>query len=103
MSGITPGIGSVPDPGLAGTAPGMGAMRMPPVSVCHQVSTMGQRPLPITRLYHSQAAGLMGAPTEPGRRRLERGWAGGEWAPWRISARIAVGDVYRMLMRYFSM
>ena len=36
MSGIMPGIGSVPDPGFAGTAPGIGAImiaagfRLPP-------------------------------------------------------------------------
>ena len=27
--------------------PGSGVIRMPPVSVCHQVSTIGQRSLPI--------------------------------------------------------
>ena len=58
ISGMMPGIGSVPDPGLAGTAPGIGAMRMPPVSVCHQVSTMGQRPLPITRLIPFPGGGI---------------------------------------------
>ena len=48
-SGTTPKNGRVTEPGLAGIAPGMGAIRMEPVSVCHQVSTMGQRSLPISR------------------------------------------------------
>jgi len=42
-----PGMGRVPEPGFSGTAPGMGAIMMAPVSVCHQVSTMGQRSLPM--------------------------------------------------------
>jgi len=46
--GSMPKKGRVAEPGLAATAPGMGAMRMAPVSVCHQVSTMGQRALPMT-------------------------------------------------------
>ena len=41
--------GTVAEPGLAFTAPGKGEIMMPPVSVCHQVSTMGQRPSPTTR------------------------------------------------------
>src|SRR5512141_1888452 len=74
-SAMTPGIGSVADPGLAATAPGMGEIKIAPVSVCHQVSTIGQRFLPITRQYHSQAAGLIGSPTEPKSLRLERSCA----------------------------
>ena len=35
--------------GLESVAPGSGVIRMPPVSVCHQVSTIGQRPSPTTR------------------------------------------------------
>ena len=54
---------------MSAVAPGRGEMRMPPVSVCHQVSTIGQRPSPTTRWYHSQASGLIGSPTEPSRRR----------------------------------
>ena len=33
---------------MRSVAPGSGVMRMPPVSVCHQVSTIGQRPSPTT-------------------------------------------------------
>ena len=46
-SGTIPKNGRVAEPGLVGTAPGTGAIMIAPVSVCHQVSTMGQRPLPI--------------------------------------------------------
>ena len=35
--------------GLVGVAPGKGAIMIMPVSVCHQVSTTGQRSPPITR------------------------------------------------------
>jgi hypothetical protein len=35
------------------------------VSVCHQVSTMGQRFLPMCSLYHCQASSLIGSPTLP--------------------------------------
>ena len=34
-------------PGLMGVAPGNGLIMMPPVSVCHHVSTMGHRALPM--------------------------------------------------------
>ena len=53
-----PGSGSVAEPAFNTVAPGSGEIRMPPVSVCHQVSTTGQRPSPTTRWYHSQASGI---------------------------------------------
>ena len=66
---------------------------MPPVSVCHQVSTIGQRPSPTTRWYQSQASGLIGSPTLPeqaqGRREVR--FTGS--SPSRIRARMAVGAV----------
>ena len=74
-------------------APGSGVIRMPPVSVCHQVSTMGQRPWPTTWSYQFQASGLIGSPTEPRMRKLERSWRFTQSSPWPISARIAVGAV----------
>ena len=49
MTGSTPKNGRVAEPGFSGVAPGSGVIRMPPVSVCHQVSTIGQRPSPTTR------------------------------------------------------
>src|ERR1700760_1765138 len=68
ISGTTPGIGKVAEPGLVGTAPGSGAIMMAPVSVCHQVSTIGQRQCRIFSWYHIHAWGLSGSPTERSRR-----------------------------------
>ncbi len=48
ISGMTPKNGLVADPGLSFVAPGSGVIKMPPVSVCHQVSTIGQRSSPTT-------------------------------------------------------
>ena len=48
-AGLTPKNGRVAEPGFSAVAPGSGVIRMPPVSVCHQVSTIGQRPSPTTR------------------------------------------------------
>ena len=49
IAGLTPKNGRVAEPGFSGVAPGSGVIRMPPVSVCHQVSTIGQRSSPTTR------------------------------------------------------
>ena len=38
-----PGNGCVADPGLRVVMPGSGVIKMCPVSVCHHVSTTGQR------------------------------------------------------------
>ena len=38
---------------------------MAPVSVCHQVSTIGQLSEPITFRYQIHASGFIGSPTEP--------------------------------------
>src|SRR5882724_5656110 len=67
-----PGNGRVAEPGLSTVTPGSGVIRMWPVSVCHQVSTTGQRPPPITFQYQTQASGLIGSPTLPSRRKLDR-------------------------------
>ena len=88
-----PGSGSVQEPGLVGVAPGSGEIMWPPVSVCHQVSTIGQRPPPTVLWYHIQASGLIGSPTVPRMRRLERSYFFGRSAPALISERIAVGAV----------
>ena len=42
-SASIPGNGIVAEPGLVVVMPGSGVIMMPPVSVCHHVSTMGQR------------------------------------------------------------
>ncbi|KAG1079578.1 hypothetical protein G6F40_016257 [Rhizopus arrhizus] len=46
MAAAMPGSGSVHEPGLVGVAPGSGVIMWPPVSVCHHVSTIGQRSRP---------------------------------------------------------
>src|SRR5438876_650855 len=89
----TPKNGSVALPGLVGTAPGNGVIRMQPVSVCHQVSTIGQRFLPIVLWYHIHASGLIGSPTVPSKRSELRSCLFGHSSPQRINARIAVGAV----------
>ena len=74
-----------------------------PVSVCHHVSTTGQRPPPMFFQYQTQASGLMGSPTQPRTRRLLRSWASGYWVPHFMNVRMAVGAQYRMLTPYRSM
>ena len=92
-TGCTPKNGLVAEPGLVGMAPGSGEIRIPPVSVCHQVSTIGQRPRPTTASYQFQASGLIGSPTEPRMRKEVRSQRSTHSRPCPISARIAVGAV----------
>ena len=88
-----PGNGFVAEPGFSTVTPGSGVMRMWPVSVCHHVSTTGQRPPPITFQYQTHASGLIGSPTLPSSRRLERSQRLGYCSPQRMKVRIAVGAV----------
>src|SRR4029453_8244931 len=53
------------DPGLVRVMPGSGVIMIAPVSVCHQVSTIGQRLLPTWRGYQTHASGLIGSPPGP--------------------------------------
>src|ERR1700730_3715275 len=69
ISGTTPKKGFVAEPGFVAITPGSGVIMMEPVSVCHHVSTIGQRLCPITSRYHIQASGLIGSPTVPSSRR----------------------------------
>ncbi len=64
-----------------------------PVSVCHQVSTIGVLPPPMTCRYQSHALGLIGSPTVPSSLSFERSCSAGCSAPHFIQARIAVGAV----------
>ena len=92
-SALIPGKGVMAAPGLVAVTPGSGVIMMPPVSVCHQVSTMGHVPPPMWVRYQIQASGLMGSPTEPSRRRLERSWASGTSSPHFMKVRMVVGAV----------
>ena len=67
-----PGSGRIAEPGLVAVTPGSGLIMMAPVSVCHQVSTIGQRSPPMCSRYHIQASGLIGSPTEPSSRSDDR-------------------------------
>src|SRR5580658_9638433 len=69
-STLIPGKGRVQEPGFVGVAPGSGLIMIAPVSVCHQVSIIGQRSCPMLLRYHIQASGLIGSPTLPSKRRL---------------------------------
>ena len=94
-----PGKGSVAEPGFSFVMPGSGVMRIAPVSVCHQVSTIGQRSPPMKVQYQIQASGLMGSPTDPSSRSDDRSCIAGCCVPERMNERIAVGAVYRIVAR----
>ena len=49
ISALMPGNAWVAEPGLVLVMPGSGVIMMAPVSVCHQVSTIGQRLPPMCR------------------------------------------------------
>src|SRR5918997_2983744 len=72
ISGLMPGNGIVADPGFVGVTPGSGLIMIPPVSVCHHVSTIGHRSPPMYVWYQIHASGLIGSPTVPMTRRLDR-------------------------------
>ena len=63
ITGCTPGIGKVAQPGFAGVMPARFDIKVPAVSVCHQVSTIGQFFLPIFSSYQCHASSLMDSPT----------------------------------------
>ena len=88
-----PGSGNVAEPGFSVVQPGSGLIMMAPVSVCHHVSTTGHRPPPMCSWYHIHASGLIGSPTEPSRRRLDRSCLAGSAAPHFMNVRMAVGAV----------
>src|SRR5688572_24814640 len=76
-----PKNGSVALPGLVSIAPGSGEIMAAPVSVCHQVSMMGQFLLPMVLWYHIHASGLIGSPTVPISRSDERSYFSGHSSP----------------------
>src|SRR5262245_4221748 len=92
-SAWTPGNGLVAEPGLVGVAPGSGEIMIAPVSVCHHVSTIGHLPPPIAWWYQIHASGLIGSPTVPSTRRLDRSCPFGHSSPHLMNARMAVGAV----------
>src|SRR3954470_24903562 len=93
ISGVTPGNGWVAEPGVVLVIPGSGVIMIMPVSVCHQVSTTGHCSRPMFLWYQIQASGLIGSPTEPSRRSVDKSRDAGHSVPHRMNARIAVGAV----------
>ena len=91
-----PGNGNVALPGFVAVTPGSGVIMIMPVSVCHQVSTIGTVPRPMCSWYQSHASGLMGSPTEPSTRSEDRSCAWAYCGPCFMNARIAVGAQYRI-------
>ena len=53
-----PGSGLVQEPGFVAVTFGTGEIMMAPVSVCHHVSTIGQRPPPMTLLIPDPRFGI---------------------------------------------
>ena len=99
---LIPGIGLIAEPGLVAVTPGRGEIIIAPVSVCHHVSTMGQRLPPIISRYHIQASGLIGSPTVPSNRSDSKLCAWGNSSPHFIHVRINVGAVYKIVTPYFA-
>src|SRR5687768_18506411 len=101
-SGSMPGKAIVAEPGFRVVSAGSGVIRIEPVSVCHQVSTTGQRSPPMWVWYHIHASGLIGSPTLPSRRSDDRSCLAGKSAPHFMNARIGVGAVYGNVTPYDS-
>src|SRR5689334_21842336 len=97
-----PKKGNVAVPGLVGVAPGNGVIMIPPVSVCHHVSTIGHFDPPMTSWYQIHASGLMGSPTVPRSRSEVRLCFLGHSTPHFMNARMAVGAVYSTVTPYLS-
>src|SRR5678815_827316 len=92
--GCTPGIGSVAQLGFAGVIPAKFEIIIPPVSVCHQVSTIGHFFLPICSSYQCHASSLIGSPTVPKIFNDERSFPFNGSKPNPIKLLNAVGAVY---------
>src|SRR3982751_1946398 len=93
MAASMPGNGFVAEPGFVGTRPGSGVIMIAPVSVCHHVSTTGQRSPPMFFAYHIHASGLIGSPTDPRSRNDDRSNFAGYASPHFMNVRIVVGAV----------
>jgi hypothetical protein len=88
-----PSSGRIAEPGFVAVTPGSGEIMIAPVSVCHQVSTIGQLPRPTCSRYHIQASGLIGSPTVPSTRSDERSYLSRMSLPHFMNVRISVGAV----------
>src|ERR671918_121865 len=105
MSIYIPGNGNVAEPGFIGILSSISVQALiiiPPVSVCHQVSIIGQFSFPIVLKYHSHTSGLIGSPTVPNKRNEDRSNELGISSPNFIYIRNAVGVVYKIVAPCFS-
>src|ERR671922_2038975 len=100
----TPGTGKVAEPGFIGivSMPVHILIIIPPVSVCHHVSIIGQFSLPIVLKYHIHTSGLIGSPTVPNKRSEDRSNELGIASPNFIYIRKAVGVVCKIVAPCFS-
>src|SRR4051812_46720794 len=71
-------------------------INIPPVSVCHQVSTIGHFFFPTCSSYQCHASSLIGSPTVPNTFKEERSVPSNGLRPKPMSERIAVGAVYKI-------
>src|ERR1700753_3342081 len=101
-TGCTPGSGNVAKLGLVGVMPAKGDIIMPPVSVCHQVSTIGQFLWPIFSSNQCHASSFIGSPTEPNFLSELKSLPCNGSSPKLINERIAVGAVYNIFTLYLS-
>ncbi len=85
--------GLVANVGLSGTTLGIEDIKIPPVSVCHQVSTIGHLSFPTCILYHCQASSFIGSPTVPKTFNDERLLFSKNLTPCLAKALMAVGAV----------
>src|SRR5674476_837593 len=92
-TGCTPGNGNVAQLGLAGVTPAIFDIKIPPVSVCHQVSTMGHLFFPILSSYQCHASSLIGSPTVPNTFNDDKSFPFNGSKPWLIKLLMAVGAV----------
>ena len=90
-----PGIGLVAEPGFSEivSSPGSGESIIPPVSVCHHVSTIGHFDFPIIVKYQRHTSGFIGSPTVPKSLSEERSNELGSVSPNFINILNAVGVV----------
>src|SRR5665213_2959516 len=102
-TGCTPGRGSVAQLGIAGVTPAKVEIKIPPVSVCHQVSTIGHLFLPIFSSYQCHASSLIGSPTLPKTFNVDISFPSNGSNPKLIRLLMAVGAVYKVFTLYLSM
>src|SRR5678816_3733402 len=97
-----PGTGKVAEPGFIGivSIPRHWLIIIPPVSVCHHVSTIGHFSFPIILKYHIHTSGLIGSPAVPSNRSVDRLNEFGISLPYFIYILRAVGVVYKIVIPY---